>query len=94
MIKEVWPFIRDYREFVLFITAVSLSGFLLGMYWIHFEPSVIEKSWRGQLIPYATWAFPLTWAITLLEHFCRYLKAKNKSKSGTAEDTDQDHVQS
>lgn len=92
MIKDVWLFLRDYREFVLFITVLSLSGFLLGMYWINFEPSVIEKSWRGQLIPYATWAFPLAWAVTLLDHFYRYLKSKKKSKSGTAEDSTQDKV--
>jgi hypothetical protein len=92
MIKEVWLFLRDYRAFVLYITAVSVSCFLLGMYWIHIEPSVIEKNWRGQLIPYATWAFPVMWSVTLANYFCRYINAKNKSKSGAAEDSDQDHV--
>jgi hypothetical protein len=94
MIKEVWPFIRDYRAFVLYITAGYLGCFLLGMYWIHFEPSVIEKSWRGQLIPYTTWASPVIWAVTLVNYFRRYMNAKNNSKSSAAENSVQDHVQS
>jgi hypothetical protein len=44
MIREVWFFLRDYREFVFLITAASWIGFLLGLSWINFDPEVITKS--------------------------------------------------
>jgi len=81
MLRQLWSFLRDFREFVLLVTAVSACTFLIGMYWIHFEPEVIRESWRGALIPYATWFAPVFWIISLLYFFSKYRSAKNNEQN-------------
>jgi len=81
MLRQLWSFLRDFREFVLLVTAVSACTFLIGMYWIHFEPEVIRESWRGALIPYATWFAPVYWVISLLYFFSKYRSAKNNEQN-------------
>jgi hypothetical protein len=51
------------------------------MYWIYFEPEVIKRSWRGALIPYATWIAPVFWILSLLYFFSKYRSAKNSEKN-------------
>jgi hypothetical protein len=77
MLRQFWFFLRDFREFVLLVTVVSAGSFLIGMYWIHFEPEVISKSWRGALIPYTTWISPVFWITSLLYFFSKYRNAKH-----------------
>jgi hypothetical protein len=81
MLRQFWFFLRDFREFALLVTAVSVSTFLVGMYWIYFEPEVIKRSWRGALIPYATWIAPVFWILSLLYFFSKYRSAKNSEKN-------------
>jgi hypothetical protein len=53
----------------------------MGMYWIHFEPEVVRTSWRGALIPYATWISPVFWIASLLYFFLKYRNAKHIEKN-------------